>query len=163
KEELFASNRLMKNAAQLTDDIDSMRNDLQKLHRELYQNVGRYFSFHLKDKLKVPEHLLPKEVVKPDAESENNENSNQKVPKTTDKNAESVPKLKASATPALMKKEKVKKDTTAKKEIAQKDTITTIEIDSLKNNALADSINAPVVELNKDSIAWAKIDSIFHV
>lgn len=161
KEELFASNRLMKNAAQLTDDIDSMRNDLQKLHRELYQNVGRYFSFHLKDKLKVPEHLLPKEVVKPDEDGENNENSQQKVPKTTAKNAKSLPKLKASATPALMKKEKVEKDTTAKKEIAQKDTITTI--DSLKNNALADSINAPVVELNKDSIAWAKIDSIFHV
>src|SRR5699024_4657416 len=51
---------------------------------------------------------------------------------------------------------------TSKNEFAKNDSIQ--RADSLKHIALADSVtNVPVVELDQDSVAWAKIDSLFHI
>lgn len=165
KEELFASNRLMKNVSQLSYDIDSMQTDLQKLHREMYDNANRYFSYHLKNKLKVPEHLLPKKIETPEDGIENNENK-QISPSPTTQKREGLPILKASTPLSPTKKDRINIDTTARKEIAKADSILqadSLQADSLKSLALADSIaNIPII-LDPDSIAWAKIDSVFHI
>jgi lipopolysaccharide export system permease protein len=58
REELFSSNRLMKNLAQLEHDLDSMSKDLEFVKLDLYKSVPRYFNFHLKDKLDAPEWLV---------------------------------------------------------------------------------------------------------
>ena len=164
KKELFASNRLMKNAGQLTDDIDSMRTDLQKLHREMYDNASRYFSYHLKGKLNVPEHLLPKNIEIPDDGIEDNESEQTSSSPTIRKTA-GIPILKAGTTLVFSKKDRIRVDTTTR-EIAKDDTILqedSLQADSLKSVALADSIATTPVVLDPDSIAWAQIDSLFHI
>lgn len=158
REELFASNRLMKNVSQLSYDIDSMSTDLQKLYREMYENSNRYFSYHLKGKLKVPEHLIPKSIEVPDdgAEPDGAE------PKaTTSKTRDIIPRLIASASPPSAKQARKSIDST-KHELVKKDSIQ--RADSLEQVSLADSAAIePVIELDPDSVAWAKIDSLFLI
>lgn len=157
KEELFASNRLMKNVSQLSYDIDSMQTDLKKLYREMYENSNRYFSYHLKGTLKVPEHLIPKTIEAPDEGSENDGAE----PKATTSQSRSLPKLKASASPPSSKQGRTSIDT-SKNELVKNDSIQ--RADSLKHIVLADSVsNVAVVELDQDSVAWTKIDSLFHI
>lgn len=160
--ELFADNRLMKNAGQLTDDIDSMRIALQKLQLEMYDNSNRYFSYHLKDKLKIPEYLIPKSIEMPDDGIENNENE-QTSQNSTPSKKEYLPRLMAGSPYAFAKREGM--DTVSRKEIAEGNTnmtVDSLQADSLKNTAQADSINAPII-LDPVAIAWTHIDSLFHI
>lgn len=160
--ELFADNRLMKNAGQLTDDIDSMRIALQKLQLEMYDNSNRYFSYHLKDKLKIPEYLIPKNIEMPDDGIENNENE-QTSQNSTPSKKEYLPRLMAGSPYAFAKREGM--DTVSRKEIAEGNTnmtVDSLQADSLKNTAQADSINAPII-LDPVAIAWTHIDSLFHI
>lgn len=160
--ELFADNRLMKNAGQLTDDIDSMRIALQKLQLEMYDNSNRYFSYHLKDKLKIPEYLIPKNIEMPDDGIENNENE-QTSQNSTPSKKEYLPRLMAGSPYAFAKREGM--DTVSRKEIAEGNTnmtVDSLQADSLKNMAQADSINAPII-LDPVAIAWTHIDSLFHI
>src|SRR5690606_32353635 len=160
--ELFADNRLMKNAGQLTDDIDSMRIALQKLQLEMYDNSNRYFSYHLKDKLKIPEYLIPKNIEMPDDGIENNENE-QTSQNTSPSKKEYLPRLMAGSSFAFAKREGM--DTVSRKEIAEGNTnmtVDSLQADSLKNTAQADSINAPII-LDPVAIAWTHIDSLFHI
>lgn len=160
--ELFADNRLMKNAGQLTDDIDSMRIALQKLQLEMYDNSNRYFSYHLKDKLKIPEYLIPKNIEMPDDGIENNENE-QTSQNSTPSKKEYLPRLMAGSSFAFAKREGM--DTVSRKEIAEGNTnmtVDSLQADSLKNTAQADSINAPII-LDPVAIAWTHIDSLFHI
>lgn len=160
--ELFADNRLMKNAGQLTDDIDSMRIALQKLQLEMYDNSNRYFSYHLKDKLKIPEYLIPKNIEMPDDGIENNENE-QTSQNSTPSKKEYLPRLMAGSSFAFAKREGM--DTVSRKEIAEGNTnmtVDSLQADSLKNMAQADSINAPII-LDPVAIAWTHIDSLFHI
>lgn len=160
--ELFADNRLMKNAGQLTDDIDSMRIALQKLQLEMYDNSNRYFSYHLKDKLKIPEYLIPKNIEMPDDGIENNENE-QTSQNSTPSKKEYLPRLMAGSSFAFAKREGM--DTVSRKEIAEGNTnmtVDSLQADSLKNTAQADSINAPII-LAPVAIAWTHIDSLFHI
>ena len=160
QEELFASNRMMKNVSQLSYDIDSMLTSRQQLHLEMYYNVNRYFTYHLKDKLEIPEHLIPEKIEAPEDGIENNDTL-QKGSTTTSDKTRDLPKLKAGFTLASIKQDKAKVDT-SKKEIVQNDLI--LQADSLKHIALEDSIiHTPVVVLDKDSIAWTVIDSVFHI
>lgn len=62
KEELFASNRLMRNVPQLTADIDSMYKDLYEIKYSLYTGVNRYFTYHLKNELEIPDLYKPEET-----------------------------------------------------------------------------------------------------
>lgn len=49
KEELFASNRLMRNSYQLRYDVDSMRVELIDKTEEVKENSFRFFDYHLQD------------------------------------------------------------------------------------------------------------------
>ncbi len=49
KEELFASNRLMKNAQQLKVDVDSMKLDYMDKREEVKEHSFRFFDYHLQD------------------------------------------------------------------------------------------------------------------
>ena len=49
KEELFASNRLMKNAQQLKVDVDSMKLDYIDKREEVKEHSFRFFDYHLQD------------------------------------------------------------------------------------------------------------------
>ena len=56
-------------------------------------------------------------------------------------------------------------DTVSRKEIAEGNTnmtVDSLQADSLKNTAQADSINAPII-LDPVAIAWTHIDSLFHI
>lgn len=68
KEELFANNRLMRNVAQLNYDIDSMYNDLYEVKYALYKGVNRYFSYHLRDEIEIPDKYIPKKIVDVEAQ-----------------------------------------------------------------------------------------------
>lgn len=56
-EELFSTNRLMKNIYQLKDDVDSMRKETAYIKYNLYAGYGSNFNYHLKDKIEVPDEL----------------------------------------------------------------------------------------------------------
>lgn len=47
--DLFSSNRLMKNENELRADVDSMRNDVIKSKRAIYQYTPRFFNIHMSD------------------------------------------------------------------------------------------------------------------
>ncbi len=49
KEELFASNRLMKNSFQLKHDVDSMKTDYYDKSEEVKEHSFRFFDYHLQD------------------------------------------------------------------------------------------------------------------
>jgi lipopolysaccharide export system permease protein len=49
KEELFASNRLMKNSFQLRHDVDSMKTDYYDKSEEVKEHSFRFFDYHLQD------------------------------------------------------------------------------------------------------------------
>jgi lipopolysaccharide export system permease protein len=49
KEELFASNRLMKNSFQLKHDVDSMKTDYYDKTEEVKEHSFRFFDYHLQD------------------------------------------------------------------------------------------------------------------
>lgn len=49
KEELFSSNRLMKNAQHLAADVDSMRTDYKDKTEEVKEHSFRFFNYHLQD------------------------------------------------------------------------------------------------------------------
>lgn len=55
KKELFANNRLMKNIGQLSEDIDSMDFEVQEVKYKIFKNVRNYYSYHLKEKIVIPE------------------------------------------------------------------------------------------------------------
>jgi lipopolysaccharide export system permease protein len=57
REELFSSNKLMKNLTQLRNDLDSMARDVELAKLELYYSTSRYFNYHLKD-LRAPDRLI---------------------------------------------------------------------------------------------------------
>ncbi len=57
-EDLFSTNRLMKNVNQLTRDVDSMRRETSFLKYNLFNSSERSFTYHLKEKLTIPEELL---------------------------------------------------------------------------------------------------------
>lgn len=57
REELFQSNRLMKNLAQLRHDLDSMKREIGYTKVDAYQSVKRYYLHHLRDKIEIPEDL----------------------------------------------------------------------------------------------------------
>lgn len=59
-EQLFASNRLMKNVRQLNQDIDSMRTDASDLMYSIFLNSNRFFVYHLQDVRDIPEEFQPK-------------------------------------------------------------------------------------------------------
>ncbi|WNB16840.1 LptF/LptG family permease [Marivirga arenosa] len=65
--ELFSSNRLMKNEAQLRNDVDSMQNDIIKSKRVIYRYTPRFFNLHMKeiDEIK-PESVAEWEEMKED-------------------------------------------------------------------------------------------------
>ncbi len=49
KEELFASNRLMKNSFQLKNDVDSMKTEYTDKSEEVKEHSFRFFDYHLQD------------------------------------------------------------------------------------------------------------------
>lgn len=53
KEELFSSNRLMKNADQLKIDVDSMKTELHDDLEEVKENSFKFFDYHLQDVFSV--------------------------------------------------------------------------------------------------------------
>lgn len=53
KEELFSSNRLMKNAGQLTADVDSMKAEFYDKTEEVKEHSFRFFEYHLQDIMSV--------------------------------------------------------------------------------------------------------------
>lgn len=53
KEELFSSNRLMKNAAQLKSNVDSMKIEYIDDHEEVKEQSFRFFDYHLNDIVSV--------------------------------------------------------------------------------------------------------------
>ncbi len=56
-EDLFSTNRLMKNIGQLNADIDSMRAEVTNTNYGIYAGANRYYSYHLKDEVRIPEQL----------------------------------------------------------------------------------------------------------
>ncbi len=58
KEELFKSNRVMKNVSELHHDVDSMRNSVTYARYEAFYNLKEKFKLAL-DSLKIPEALKP--------------------------------------------------------------------------------------------------------
>jgi len=53
KEELFASNRLMKNTFQLKNDVDSMQTEYIDKREEVKEHSFRFFEYHLQDVIGV--------------------------------------------------------------------------------------------------------------
>ncbi|NJN26182.1 MAG: YjgP/YjgQ family permease [Cyclobacteriaceae bacterium] len=53
KEELFSSNRLMKNSTQLKADVDSMKTEFVDKTEEVKEHSFQFFDFHLQDIVKV--------------------------------------------------------------------------------------------------------------
>lgn len=66
KKELFASNRLMKHAGQLTTDIDSMSKDMKQLKFDMYTYVNRHFSYHLRNAIEAPKEMIPEDILEAD-------------------------------------------------------------------------------------------------
>ncbi|MDQ3535463.1 MAG: LptF/LptG family permease [Bacteroidota bacterium] len=60
-EQLFATNRLMKNVKQLNYDIDSMRTDASDIMYGIYQNSNKFFVYHLQKPLEIPKEYQLKE------------------------------------------------------------------------------------------------------
>ncbi len=59
KEDLFKSNRVMKDVAELHHDVDSMQNEVRYTRYEAFYNLKQKFSLAL-DSLKIPASLNPK-------------------------------------------------------------------------------------------------------
>lgn len=183
KEELFASNRLMKNASQLTDDLDSMQQSLKDLKYELYTNVNRYFSFHLKNQIQAPEELLPKKREDPDIESTNPQD-------TIKEKVKSTPLKKAASLAVRREKPSTEKKPLATREkadvpkpiwpdisktwidssiidssifIFHPNALETASLDSVTNKADSLLVQAPSIKINEDSLTWAKLDSVYHI
>lgn len=182
KKELFASNRLMKNSAQLTYDIDSMAQESKKLQYDVYLSVNRSFTYHLKNAIKAPEELIPEKVSEgpedPDDKGSSTEKyakkREEKSNKSTPVKAEKKPVVKENSTtkkniktdnsvPAKQPKPvKIKKETRAKKDpvlLANAPKADTLNTDSV-NLASADSLPPKII--NYDSLRWAKFDSVFQ-
>ncbi|MEM0940289.1 MAG: LptF/LptG family permease [Bacteroidota bacterium] len=52
-EELFQNNRQMKNLTELTNDVDSFKNEMVKQRSSFILNTQRYFNYHLQNKRKI--------------------------------------------------------------------------------------------------------------
>lgn len=123
KKELFASNKLMLSATQLTADVDSMKQEALNLKYEMFSNLDRYFSYHLKNKIKVPEELIPNKIsevlnhIRPDLEVENPDSANMTRAKYKSKD---LPNIKAKKTPIVPKKNLPKRDKVAVKKPKKK-------------------------------------------
>lgn len=109
KKELFANNRLMLNATELTDDIDSMKQESIRIKYEMFSNLDRYFTYHLKNEIEVPEELIPKKVnevlnhIRPDIADK------KKVPNNTKTSQSKKDKERKESTQAKRKKHPVVK------------------------------------------------------
>ena len=187
KKELFASNRLMKNAGQLSYDIDSMKEETKKLRYDIYMNAERAFTYHLKNTIKPPEELIPNHVtdalnnIDPAEENptlkerairsgeERIKQSAQKVKKepTVTKKTESKKPAVTKNKPVPVKDVKpVKAQKTVPNKASQKAAIVPklAKVDSLKSDsiqiALADTLLPKII--NYDSLRWAKFDSVFQ-
>src|SRR5690606_4472393 len=107
-------------------------------------------------------YLIPKSIEMPDDGIENNENE-QTSQNSTPSKKEYLPRLMAGSPYAFAKREGM--DTVSRKEIAEGNTnmtVDSLQADSLKNTAQADSINAPII-LDPVAIARTHIDSLFHI
>jgi len=63
--ELFSSNRLMKNEAQLRYDVDSMQTDVLESKRNIFRYVPRFFNIHLREADDVkPPSAIEFEIIK---------------------------------------------------------------------------------------------------
>ena len=62
-EELFATNRLMKNRSQLAADIDSMTWQIFDYNYRIYQNTIKFFEYHLKGYYEIPQRLETGRIV----------------------------------------------------------------------------------------------------
>ncbi len=62
-EELFATNRLMKNIKQLTSDIDSMKWQIFEYNYRIYASTIKYFEYHLKGYYELPQEMLERKLV----------------------------------------------------------------------------------------------------
>ncbi|MCZ6520972.1 MAG: LptF/LptG family permease [Bacteroidetes bacterium] len=63
KEELFASNRLMKNTHQLSKDIDSMQWNIFNVKYRAYYEANTYYDYHLKNGLDIPLPMQQKKII----------------------------------------------------------------------------------------------------
>ena len=70
KEELFSSNRLMKNAGQLTNDVDSMKAEFYDKTEEVKEHSFRFFEYHLQDIMSVYKQRALEREAKEQAEEE---------------------------------------------------------------------------------------------
>lgn len=62
-EQLFATNRLMKNVDQLNYDIDSMRTEANTIMYHVYLNSNKFFVYHLQEPVGIPEEYKVKNTV----------------------------------------------------------------------------------------------------
>ncbi len=187
KKELFASNRLMKNAAQLSYDIDSMQEETIKLRYDIYSNADRSFTYHLKNTIKAPEHLIPaqvKDALNNIDPAEKNPSSSEQARKYAEKTIKqpaakpaknSAPKDRPEVKKTVVTKNKpapIKSNKAAKPQLAKlknNNEEKSTRLDSIKQGTLntdslaltsADSLLPKVVDY--DSLRWAKFDSVYQ-
>lgn len=73
KEELFSSNRLMKNSSQLSVDVDSMKTDFHDKTEEVKEHSFKFFEFHIQDIVGVYKQRAIEREAKNRAEEEEKE------------------------------------------------------------------------------------------
>lgn len=79
KEELFSSNRLMKNSRQLKNDVDSMKFEFADNTEEVKENSFRFFDYHLQDIVGIyKERALLRDEKKRSAEEKKEQRENDK-------------------------------------------------------------------------------------
>lgn len=83
-EQLFSTNRLMKNVKQLQRDVDSMRVDASDVMYSIYLNANQFFLYHKQDPIKIPEEFKPKYNVGPSSEVSSYSNPTREVQNASD-------------------------------------------------------------------------------
>ena len=77
KEELFSSNRLMKNSVQLRTDVDSMRTEYTDKIEEVKEHSFKFFDYHLQDIVSVYKQRALEREAKKRSEEEERERAEQ--------------------------------------------------------------------------------------
>ncbi|MDQ3393042.1 MAG: LptF/LptG family permease [Bacteroidota bacterium] len=135
-EQLFATNRLMKNVTQLNYDIDSMRTDASEIMHGIYMNANRFFQYHLQEPLEIPGHYKARPINHPiaiqafiEADNPSNKERLKKIenkPKTKilsqkEIKADSVKSIASNTTTSSKNSTKIAKNAAQQKNIAKKE------------------------------------------
>lgn len=158
KEELFSSNRLMKNSQQLKVDVDSMKTELIDRTEEVKEHSFKFFEYHLQDIVGVyKERAIEREAKKRSKEEEQEWRDQQEIEKANNQKTDSLSN-KTINTEKYFDTTNIRLDSSSIKEITSKlneSKVNSFEVKKIPNKK---SIPKPIAkrEVIRKSVVKAK-------